>query len=77
MEILVTIGWGIIGTGRHADRVTGPALSQAANTELVAVCDLSMEQAQSFAARHGLQLGRITNAILKSSRQGKAIEIQK
>jgi len=48
----MTIGWGIIGIGAHAERALAPALNRAANTKLVAVCSRSMERAQNFAAKH-------------------------
>ena len=49
----MTIGWGVIGLGKHVKRFIVPALKEAENTKLVAVCSRSMERAQSFAAEHG------------------------
>ncbi|MFC2007838.1 Gfo/Idh/MocA family protein [Chloroflexota bacterium] len=49
------IGWGIIGTGNHANNVTAPALNKAANGKLVAVCDLNEERAKEFATKHGVE----------------------
>lgn len=48
------IGWGIIGTGAHADRVMAFALSQINDTKLIAVCSRSLERATTFAAKHGI-----------------------
>ena len=51
----MTIGWGIIGIGIHANSYMAPAISKAANTKLVAVCHRSMERAGEFAAKHGVE----------------------
>ena len=51
----MTIGWGIIGIGKHAGRFIAPALEKAANTQLVAVCSRSMERAKNFATEHGVE----------------------
>ncbi len=48
----MTLGWGIIGIGGHANRFMAPALGRAAGTELIAVCSRDMGRAQDFAARH-------------------------
>ncbi len=49
----MTTGWGVLGTGIHASRSMGPAIGRAANTKLVAACDLTMELAKPFADKHG------------------------
>ena len=49
----MTIGWGVIGAGIHADGFMGPAIATGADTKLVAVYDLRMELAKQFAAKHG------------------------
>ncbi|MFC2007347.1 Gfo/Idh/MocA family protein [Chloroflexota bacterium] len=51
----MTIGWGILGTGTHAGSTTAPSINGAANSKIVAVCDLSMERAGEFAAKHGVE----------------------
>ncbi len=50
----MTIGWGIIGTGDHANQVMGPALNEITNTKLVAAYDLNIERAKEFAGKHGV-----------------------
>ena len=49
------IRWGIIGIGRHVGRFMAPALNQAANTKVVAVCSRSMEKAKNFATQYGVE----------------------
>ena len=51
----MSIGWGIIGTGIHADRFMGPAISMANNTRLIAVYDVDQRRAGEFASKHGAQ----------------------
>jgi len=48
----MTIGWGIIGIGGHANRFMAPALGRAANTQLVAVASREMGRAEAFAVKH-------------------------
>lgn len=48
----MTIGWGIVGIGRHAGRSMAPAINRASNTEFVAVCSRSLDRAKAFAAGH-------------------------
>jgi len=50
----MTIGWGIVGIGTHADHEMAPALNQSANTRLVAVCSRDIQRARGFAAKHGV-----------------------
>jgi 1,5-anhydro-D-fructose reductase (1,5-anhydro-D-mannitol-forming) len=49
----MTIGWGIIGIGKHVNRFMGPAIRDAADTKFVAVCSRSMERAKNFASAFG------------------------
>ena len=51
----MTIGWGLIGIGTHANRFLGPAIVQSFDTSFVAVCGRSPERARDFAARHGVK----------------------
>ncbi|MFC1978199.1 Gfo/Idh/MocA family protein [Chloroflexota bacterium] len=51
----MTIGWGIIGIGIHANSYMAPAISKAANTKLAAICHRSLERAEEFATRHGIE----------------------
>ncbi len=48
----MTIGWGIIGIGAHADSTMAPALGRAGGTKFVSVCSRNMERAKVFAAKH-------------------------
>jgi 1,5-anhydro-D-fructose reductase (1,5-anhydro-D-mannitol-forming) len=48
----MTLGWGIIGVGGHANRFMAPAFTRSAGTELVAVCSRDMLRAQEFAKKH-------------------------
>ncbi|MDA8124701.1 MAG: Gfo/Idh/MocA family oxidoreductase [Deltaproteobacteria bacterium] len=48
----MSLGWGIVGIGRHADRFVAQAISHAPDTQLVAVCSRDIGRAQDFAARH-------------------------
>jgi len=43
------LGWGIIGLGKHVEQRAGPALRQAAQSRLVAVCSRRFESAREFA----------------------------
>ena len=51
----MTVGWGIIGAGNHADRTVAPALNSAENTKIVAVCGHNMEPTREFATKHGAE----------------------
>ncbi|MFC1943698.1 Gfo/Idh/MocA family protein [Chloroflexota bacterium] len=51
----MTVGWGIIGIGIHANSYMAPAISRAANTKFVAICHRSMERAKEFATKHGVE----------------------
>jgi predicted dehydrogenase len=49
----VTIGWGILGTGRVADTSVGPAVAACAGAEIVACASRDFQSALDFAAKHG------------------------
>ena len=49
----MTVGWGIVGIGNHADRCMAPAIFQAKDAELTAVCSRDAGRARAFAAKHG------------------------
>ena len=51
----MTIGWGIIGIGKHVNRFIAPAAKIAADTQLVAACSRSMDKAERFAAQFGVK----------------------
>jgi 1,5-anhydro-D-fructose reductase (1,5-anhydro-D-mannitol-forming) len=52
-EGMMSIGWGIIGIGGHANRFMAPALSRAVGTRLVAVASRDIGRAEAFAIKHG------------------------
>jgi 1,5-anhydro-D-fructose reductase (1,5-anhydro-D-mannitol-forming) len=49
----VSIGWGIVGTGQHADEILAPAIA-AEGSRLVGIVSRDAERAQEFAKRHGV-----------------------
>ena len=49
-----TIRWGMLGCGEVAETKSGPGLTGAANSRLVAVADRNPGRAESFARRHGV-----------------------
>jgi 1,5-anhydro-D-fructose reductase (1,5-anhydro-D-mannitol-forming) len=48
----MALGWGIIGLGRSADPIVGPAIAADPNSRLVAVVSRDADRANAFAARH-------------------------
>jgi len=48
-----TVKWLLVGAGDIATRRAGPALVEVANSEVVAVCDISRERAEELAAKLG------------------------
>jgi 1,5-anhydro-D-fructose reductase (1,5-anhydro-D-mannitol-forming) len=53
----MTVGWGIIGIGRHADRWMAPAIERASGAHLAAVYSRDQGRADAFAAKHGAAQG--------------------
>ncbi len=51
----MTLSWGIVGIGNHANRIMAPAITRAKNSRLVAVCSRDSERAQAFARAHGAE----------------------
>jgi predicted dehydrogenase len=49
------VTWLLVGAGDIATRRVGPALVSAANSKLVAICDLSPERAGTLAAQLGVK----------------------
>jgi len=49
----MTVGWGIIGTGRHADKFMAPAIAKTDGARLVGVVSRDPNRAREFASRHG------------------------
>jgi 1,5-anhydro-D-fructose reductase (1,5-anhydro-D-mannitol-forming) len=50
---MTQLGWGIVGLGRIADTEIAPAVTELANSRLVAVASRDQGRADKFAARHG------------------------
>jgi len=53
----MTLGWAIIGIGRHADQKVAPAIQRAPHSRLVAVYSRDLGRARAFAERHGAEAG--------------------
>lgn len=51
----MSVGWGIVGIGRHADRFMAPAIGHAHNARLVAVYSRDQGRSDAFAAKHGAE----------------------
>ncbi|GIW08875.1 MAG: 1,5-anhydro-D-fructose reductase [Dehalococcoidia bacterium] len=49
----MSVGWGIIGIGRHSDARMAPAIFTAANARLAGVYSRDQGRADAFAAKHG------------------------
>ncbi|MGH7902864.1 MAG: Gfo/Idh/MocA family protein [Candidatus Dormibacteraceae bacterium] len=47
------IGWGIVGTGGHADKVMAPAITSVEGARLVGATSRDRSRAEDFVARHG------------------------
>ena len=50
----MTVGWGIISTGRHPDVKVVPAMKLAENTNVAAVYSRDMGRAEAFAQKHSV-----------------------
>jgi 1,5-anhydro-D-fructose reductase (1,5-anhydro-D-mannitol-forming) len=50
----LTVGWGIVSTGRHPDIKVVPAMKTAKDTRLAGVYSRDMERAEAFARKHGI-----------------------
>ena len=51
----MSIGWGIVGIGRHSDIKAVPAMNLAAETKVIAAFSRDRERAVAFARKHGIQ----------------------
>ncbi len=49
----MTIGWGIVSTGRHPDTKMAPAINEAEDASLAAVMSRDIGRAEAFAQKHG------------------------
>lgn len=52
----MTLGWGVVGTGRHADLMVAPAINRGDEGTVVAVMSRDIGRATAFAKRHGAVL---------------------
>ena len=50
----MTVGWGIISTGRHPDVKVVPAMKLSEDTDVAAVYSRDMGRAEAFAQKHGI-----------------------
>jgi len=68
----MSIGWGIISTGRHPDLKVVPAMKVAENTKVAAVYSRDIGIAEAFAQKHGIpkayDSSTVCFPILKSTR---------
>jgi 1,5-anhydro-D-fructose reductase (1,5-anhydro-D-mannitol-forming) len=51
----MSLGWGIAGTGRHADTMMAPAIAATDSCRLVAAVSRDETRAREFAERHGAE----------------------
>lgn len=49
----MSVGWAIISTSDYADNFVAPAMKQANDAELVAVCSRDQSRSDAFAQKHG------------------------
>ena len=49
----MTIGWGIVSTGRHPDTKMAPAINEAEDASLAAVMSRDIGRAEAFVQKHG------------------------
>jgi predicted dehydrogenase len=47
-----SVGWGVLGCGRVADRRFAPAFAKTSDAELVAFCSRDLSKARAYARRH-------------------------
>ena len=52
-EAILTIGWGIIGTGNYPNTSIAPAINQAKDAGLIAVYSRDQGRGEAFAQKHG------------------------
>ncbi len=50
-----TVGWGLVGLGRHAKKYVIPAFQASRSSRLVAVCSESADRADAIAKEHGIK----------------------
>ncbi|MGH7776254.1 MAG: Gfo/Idh/MocA family protein [Candidatus Dormibacterales bacterium] len=49
----MTVGWGLVGIGGHADKALAPAITAVEEARLVGVVSRDRQRAEDFAGRHG------------------------
>jgi 1,5-anhydro-D-fructose reductase (1,5-anhydro-D-mannitol-forming) len=50
----VTVGWGIVSTGRHPDVKVVPAIKQVKDAKVIAACSRDIKRAEGFAEKHDI-----------------------
>lgn len=50
----MTVGWGIVSTGRHPDTKVVPAMKQVKDAKIIAACSRDRKRAEAFAEKHDL-----------------------
>ena len=50
----MTVGWGIVSTGRHPDQKIVPAMKLAEGNQVIGVYSRDRGRAEAFAQKHGL-----------------------
>jgi len=51
----MTLGWGIVSTGRHPENKIVPAMKRAAGNRLIGIYSRDRGRAEAFAQRHGIR----------------------
>lgn len=50
----MSVGWGIVSTGRHADLKVVPAIKQVKDAKVIAACSRDIKRAEGFAEKHDI-----------------------
>jgi 1,5-anhydro-D-fructose reductase (1,5-anhydro-D-mannitol-forming) len=71
----MTLGWGIVSTGRHPDQKIVPAMKRAAGNRLVGVYSRNLGRAEAFAEKHGIRAAYASLADLVKNPEIQAVFI--
>ena len=71
----MSIGWAIISVGDYADSRGAPAINQAQDAELVAVCSRDQDRSEAFAQKHGAKTAYASVADVLSDSRVDAVYI--
>ena len=72
---MTRVTWLLIGAGDIASRRVGPALVEADNSELVAICDLSRERATALAEQLGVATVYTDPAVALAESEAEAVYV--